>query len=277
MKRLILAGFGLILLAACGGQSAAEAERMQAERDSLTQIIAERDNELNDFMGLFNEVQEGLKSISEAEGRVTVIDANLESASTQESIRENMAFIKEAMEQNRTKINLLQEKLRGSSLKGDKLKKMVDELSARLEAQTLQIQELEVKLAEKNVQIDSLISNVNTLAANNEKQAQKMLEQDEQLHTAWFVFGTKAELKEQRILKNGEVLKDGDFNKSYFTQIDTRYDKEINLYSKNAKLLTSHPSGSYSLGKDGKGQYVLKVINPDKFWSVSRYLVVQVR
>ncbi len=277
MKKLILAGFGLILLASCGGKSAAEAERMQAERDSLMQIVAERDNELNDFMDLFNEVQNGLKSISEAEGRVTVADANPESASAQESIRENMAFIKEAMEQNRTKLEQLQEKLRNSSLKGDKLKKMVDELSARLEAQTLQIQELEVKLAEQNIQIDSLTSNVNTLAANNEKQAQKMLEQDEQLHTAWFVFGSKAELKEQRILKNGEVLKDGDFNTSYFTRIDTRYDKEFRLYSKNAKLLTSHPSGSYTLTKDAKGQYVLKVTNPDKFWSVSKYLVVQVR
>ena len=41
----------------------------------------------------------------------------------------------------------------------------------------------------------------------------------------------KSELKDQKILKNGDVLKNDDFNKDYFTQIDIRTDKEIKLYS----------------------------------------------
>lgn len=72
-------------------------------------------------------------------------------------------------------------------------------------------------------------------------------------------------------------MQSDDFNKDYFTQIDIRTDKEIKLYSKSAKLLTNHPEGSYSLVKDAKGQYILKITNPNKFWSVSRYLVIQVR
>lgn len=67
-----------------------------------------------------------------------------------------------------------------------------------------------------------------------------MTEQDKQLHTAWYVFGTKSELKEQKILQKGDVLKGNDFNKDYFTKVDIRYDKEIKLYSKSAKLLTNH-------------------------------------
>lgn len=97
------------------------------------------------------------------------------------------------------------------------------------------------------------------------------------MNMAWFVFGTKSELKEQKILQKGDVLQSDDFNKDYFTQIDIRTDKEIKLYSKSAKLLTNHPEGSYSLVKDAKGQYILKITNPNKFWSVSRYLVIQVR
>ena len=32
--------------------------------------------------------------------------------------------------------------------------------------------------------------------------------------------GTKSELKDQKILEKGDVLKSADFNKDYFTQID---------------------------------------------------------
>ena len=115
------------------------------------------------------------------------------------------------------------------------------------------------------------------LAAENTSKSQTVAAQDKQLNTAWFVFGTKSELKEQKILQNGDVLKSGNFNKDYFTKIDIRYDKEIKLYSKSAKLLTNHPAGTYKLEKDTKGQYVLHITNPTEFWSVSKYLVIQVR
>ena len=39
----------------------------------------------------------------------------------------------------------------------------------------------------------------------------------------------------------------GNFNKSYFTKVDIREVSEIKLYSKSAKLLTTHPSSSYTL------------------------------
>jgi hypothetical protein len=72
-------------------------------------------------------------------------------------------------------------------------------------------------------------------------------------------------------------LEDKDFNKDYFTQIDIRTDKEIKLYSKSAKLLTAHPEGSYGLVKDDKEQLTLVITNPNKFWSISRYLVIEVK
>ena len=49
------------------------------------------------------------------------------------------------------------------------------------------------------------------------------------------------------------MLKDNEFNKDYFTEIDIRKDKEIKLYSKRATLLTTHPAGSYELAKDDQG------------------------
>ena len=81
------------------------------------------------------------------------------------------------------------------------------------------------------------------------------------MNTGWYVFGTKSELKAQRILDGGKVLQ-GSFNKGYFTKIDIRVNKEIKLYSKSAHLLTAHPSSSYTLTTDTNGQYVLRITDP---------------
>ena len=84
-------------------------------------------------------------------------------------------------------------------------------------------------------------------------------------------------MKKDNIFAKKEVLKDDDFNKDYFTQIDIRTTKEIKLYSKDAKLLTTHPEGSYALEKNDKGEITLHITNTNSFWSVSRYLVIQVK
>ena len=114
------------------------------------------------------------------------------------------------------------------------------------------------------------------LKDENAQKTETIGSQDKELHTAWYVFGTKRELKEQNILKSGEVLQ-GNFNKNYFTKIDIRVDKEIKLMSRDARILTNHPAGTYTLERDANKQYVLRITNPQQFWSTSKYLVVQVK
>ncbi|WP_457851642.1 Cbp1 family collagen-binding glycoprotein adhesin, partial [Bacteroides uniformis] len=170
------------------------------------------------------------------------------------------------------------------------LKRAVESLTQELVAKTQRIEELQAELASKNIRIqelDAAVTGLSTekeeLTAENEAKAQTVAEQDKALNTAWFVFGTKKELKDQKILTNtglfkkGQVLKDSDINKDYFTQVDIRTTKEIKLYSKDADILTTHPAGSYALEKDDKGQLTLKITNPKDFWSVSKYLVIQVK
>ncbi len=265
-----------------GGQQQQDA--VQQERDSLQRIINEKDMELDDILGVFNEVQEGIRRINEAEGRVTIAEGNPESASSKDVIRENMEFIQQAMQQNRDMIAQLQEKLKNSSIRGSKMQKTIESLQAQMEAQAARIQELEASLAEKDALIEAqgdaiagLSNDVASLTEENKQKAEKVQQQDKELNSAWFVFGTKSELKEQKILTSGDVLKSGDFNKDYFTKIDIRYDKDIRFYSKSAQLLSTHPAGTYQLVKDKQDQYELHITDPQKFWSVSKYLVVLVK
>ena len=283
MKKILLFVACVLGLSACN-LTGEKQDAMQQERDSLQRIINEKNMELDDILGTFNEVQEGIRKINEAEGRVTIAEGSPESASTKEIIRENLEFIQNAMQHNRELIAQLQEKLKNSSIKATKMQKTIESLQAQIETQAARIQELEASLAEKDALIEvqgnaiaGLSNDVASLTEENRSKTEKVQQQDKELNTAWFVFGTKDELKEQKILTKGDVLKSGDFNKDYFTKIDIRYDKDLKFYSKSAQLLSTHPAGTYKLEKDKQGQYELHITDPQKFWSVSKYLVVQVK
>ncbi|MCD8302847.1 MAG: hypothetical protein LUC44_07500, partial [Prevotellaceae bacterium] len=241
-------------------------------------------SELDDLVSSINEIQDGFRRINEAEGRVTIANSSPESTSTKETIRENIAYIQDAMEKNREMIAQLQQKLKASTFNVSSLEKTLESLQQQMDEKDASIQELRAAIMEKDSlilaqdnKINDLNSDVSALSADNKQKAATVASQDKELNKAWFVFGTKAELKEQKILANNDVLRSDDFNRNYFTEVDIRTLKEINLYSKKAELLTSHPEGSYTLKKNQSGEYVLTVTNAKKFWSVSRYLVVLVK
>lgn len=252
------------------------------QTDSLNDVIAQKDSEINEMMGTLNDIEEGFRLINEAENRVALLK-NGEGTSKKQNLKEYIQFIAERMKQNRELIAKLQKQLESSTLKGGQLKKTIDNLTAQLEEKDKQLLALREELDKKDIHIselDETIGNLNTnvsnLSADNQQKAETINAQDKQLNTAWYVFGTKKELKGQHILEGGKVM-NGNFNKNYFTKVDIRNTTEIKLYSKSAKLLTAHPASSYSLTHDASKQYVLRITNPQIFWSTSKYLVVLVK
>lgn len=279
------------MLASCNGFTGGNKE-LQAQNDSLMAVLNQRDAELDEMMGTFNEVSEGFREINAAENRVDLQRGAVGegSMSARQQIASDIEFIRKQMEENKEQIAKLQGMLKKSRTNSAQLKKAIDSLTKELVTKTQRIEELQAELASKNIRIQELDAAVSDLSADkemltaeNEAKAKTVAEQDKALNTAWFVFGTKKELKDQRILtsgglfKKGQVMEDADINKDYFTQIDIRTTKEIKLYSKDADILTTHPAGSYALEADSKGQLTLKINNPQDFWSVSKYLVIQVK
>ena len=281
MKKILTVAIVLIFTG-CGGNKVQEDSR-DVVYDSLQQIISQKNAELNDIMGTFNDIQEGFREINMAQGRVNLNGIASEKMS-KEDIMENISFIQRTMQLNRERIARLQQQLKSSSLNADKLNATIEGLTLQLNEKQKQIDQLEAQLKDKDLVIEKqgkeitrLNDNVGQLTASDAAKAEALQKQDKEMHTAWYVFGTKKELKSQGILKSSDVLKSSDFNKNYFTRIDIRVVKSIKLYSKNVELLTSHPSDSYSLERDAQKQYILYINNPDAFWSVSRYLVMLVK
>lgn len=283
MKQLkLFACLALLLLGACTGKKSSPDLANMEQNDSLQRIIAQRDSEINDMMSTLNEIQEGLSAINQAENRLSIAREG-EGANKTVQIKENIKFIANTMARNRELMKRLQQQLRESRFNGDELRKTISNLTQQLDDKAQELQRLKAELDAKDIhiaeldeKIDNLNDNVENLQTDAQQKAQTISNQDKQLNTAWFVFGTKKELKEQHIMENGKVLQ-SNFNKNYFAKIDIGIDKEIKFYSKSARILTMHPSGSYTLTPDVNKQYVLRITNPQLFWSTSKYLVVLVK
>lgn len=282
MKKLLFIAVSLMAIVACKQEAPKTDNAAAMQRDSLNKVIAQRDNEINDMLATFNEIEEGFREINEAERRVSLAKQGEGSSRTQR-IRENIQFIQSTMRQNRELISKLRQQLRESTFNGEQFKRTIENMTAQLEEKDRQLQKLREELDAKDIhiteldeQIAGLNTNVSSLKEENSQKTTTINTQDKQLNTAWFVFGTKDELKEQKIYVDGQVLR-SNFNRDYFTKIDIRVDKEIKLYSRSAKMLTSHPAGSYTLERNANKQYVLRITNPQQFWSTSKYLVVLVK
>lgn len=282
MKKILCFVSCLAVLTSCD-YFTREKEQLTAQNDSLTVALSEKQFALDQAMQSIADIQEGFRVINEAEGRVA-IQTGVEGVTDAQRLKEDLQFIQQKMEENRKQIEQLQKKLNARGSEAASLRKVLANLQQELADKTASIAALHSELAQKNFRIAELDSavvmlttDVNTLQEITDAQHEVIEQQVTQLHTAWYVYGTAKELKEQNILKDGKVMSSADFNKNYFTEIDTRDDSVFPLYAKHAKLLTVHPAGSYEFTKDESKQLTLSIIDAEAFWSVSRYMVILVR
>ena len=144
-----------------------------------------------------------------------------------------------------------------------------------------QIQQKDSVITRLGTTVDELGKNVENLNVQNQEKETKIQLQDAALHSAWYAIGSRKELKENKIISSDGIFSakkvlQSDFNKNYFVKVDARNTRKIPLYSTSkAAILTSHPKASYTLEKENDN-YVLVIVDPAEFWSVSKYLVVEV-
>ena len=282
MKKIFCMVLCVAALASC--TNVKREKELTARNDSLTVALNEKNVALDQAMQAIADIQEGFRVINEAEGRVAIQSQGAEGITDAQRLKEDILFIQQKMADNRKQIEVLQEKLKAGGAETANLRKVLANLQKELEAKVASIASLQSDLARKNIRIAELDSavvmltgDVNALQEITDAQQEVIEQQITQLNTAWYVYGTAKELKEQNILKDGKVLSSTEFNKNYFTEIDVREDKVFPLYAKRAKLLTAHPEGSYEFAKDEEKLLTFRIVDADAFWSVSRYMVILVR
>lgn len=283
MKKIGLFMLIVGLIVSCTNvKESKEYKEMQAQRDSLLMLSTGTQQEAAEMMAVISEVEANFAKIREAENYISTQSAQSGemSQSTKDRVNENFKMISEILQRNKKQLDELNRKQSGSNKEISSLKNTINRLNNEMRESAVRLTELQSQLSQKDEQIAQLSQDVTSLALEAEQQSVTIREQDRTLHTAYYVFGTGNELKDQKILSSGflqqtRVMKDT-FNKDYFLQIDIRDVTEIPLYAPKGKLWSTHPEGTYEFVKGSDGNLVFRITDTQRFWSLTKYLIIEV-
>ena len=283
MKKIGILFFVIGFVVACTNvRESKEYKELQAQRDSLLQQFASTETEAAEMMAVISEVEENFARIREAEKYISTqsADGGEMSKATRDKVNDNFKMINEILQKNKAQLDELNKKYSGSNKEIVSLKNTITRLNSEMRESSKRLTELQTQLAQKDEQIIQLSQDIASLAVEAEQQSHTIMEQDRSLHTAYYVFGTARELKDQKILSGGflqqtRVLQDT-FNKDYFLKIDIREVTEIPLYSSKGKLWSTHPEGTYEFVKGDDGNLTFLITDTQRFWSLTKYLIIEV-
>ena len=285
---LIVVGFFIILFVACSSDRNKQMDDLRAKVDSLTKSNQEKDKDINEMSSFVSVISTSLDSIRVYEDSVLYGNPNSESPKvTKEQVKQNLEDMKKLI--NRQQLQLAQLRKQLETAKGENaenMKKMVEFYEAQLKEKDAQIASLQAELNQKNVDITNLRSRVGSLSDNNqelvektEAQATALQVQSDMLNTAYVQIGTSKELAAKGLLSGGFLKKkkvDSEkLREENFSKVDIRYFNDVKLNSKKPKVMTQMPASSYSITNNGDGTSTLHISDPNAFWSVSNFLVIQ--
>ncbi|MBO4804810.1 MAG: hypothetical protein IK005_10635 [Paludibacteraceae bacterium] len=282
MKKVLFGALIALLTVSCNQE---EIKRLTFQRDSIQQVKDQTEAQMNDYLATIMLVQSNIKNIKETEMGIiqNVEGAEGVTSESKERIQESFQSISEYIANSKKQIDQLEADLASAKQSAASFKGIVAGLKRDLKERTEEIQKLKTQLEEKDIKIaelDKAVSNLqsmqDSLSKVSAQQAAAIKAQDEELNTAWYIIGTKKDLKAKG-LKEGD-LKTARVNKSIFTKVDIREFTGLDLGSKKAKLYTSHPESSFSLDKKSATEktLVFKIKDYSSFWASSRILVIQI-
>ncbi len=294
MKRVMYAASALCALWLMGCNSG-ELERiaeLESRIDSLKVQSEQKDATINEFFESLNQIEGNLQLIKSKEQQITTEVHNNQNGELPEDGRERIARdivdINRIMSENHSKIAQLSKKLKASNLRVAQFEKMLKEMTQRIEERDATIQTLRDNLELLNFSVDSLTIAMTTLDSVNRDLTDQISEQQAQLNEAWYAFGSKKELVENKIIsRTGGFLGIGKHNElkddlvlDYFTKINIEETNEIPIFAtkKGIEFVTKHPSNSYELKKNEAGAIVsITITDKQLFWRGSKYLVVVIK
>jgi len=295
LTTIIIAGI-LLIVGIVGGvyvynQKQAEISSLMTERDNTNQMIQQKDSIVNDMETTFNEIEANLKFIKEKRNQISMIQSE-GGKNRKQLLVEDVKLMDNMLEESEKKIAELQGKLKKSGLNLASYEKRLKVLTESIESQNIEIAELKKVVEDKNVSLAVLNTKVDSLGLDIKDKVdsitfkqQVIVERTNTLNTAHVVTGTFKELKAEGILdREGGILGMGsnkaiqeNFDSKNFTELDIRDTKTIPVNAKKAVLISEHPNNSYKLVEENGQIAYLEINDPQEFWRISKYAVIQVK
>ncbi|WP_372776135.1 hypothetical protein, partial [Mangrovibacterium sp.] len=267
-KQIRTVGIAAVILIAViiGGvysytQQQAQIKSLTAEKSELYQQMAGQDSLLNDLEDTFTEIESNLTFIKQKRSNLS-IETQEGKKNRKQELAADVSLMNTMLEESSKKIEELEARLKKSGINLKSFERRIAALNESLEVQNTQIAELKQIIEEKDFTISDFETKVAELNTAMQKQndalmqeSQRLLDQTDEMNTGHVAYGTYKELRDKGLLaKEGGFLGLGshkvvnkNLDDEYFTNFDIRDTKLIPLHAQKAKVISDHPSDSYSM------------------------------
>lgn len=292
MAMILIAPF---ILFACNQD---KIKNLSKENEQLASEKTQLNQELEDYISTFNEIETNLAEIKKREDKINLkTKDNVEyKDDAKTAIVNDIKAINELILENKAKMQRLQSKLDDTN---SEFKKMVARLNQRVNEKNQEIAGMKTELEKLNfekaelaqnvesleVSVDTLLTKTNIQKLVINAQEEELEQKTSKLNTAYVAIGSSKELEKKQVIdKTGGILGLGatetlneNLNEEAFSKVNIKETKVIPFDSKKVELITPHPSDSYQLAINEANQVSeLLILDPDKFWHSSKFLVLKV-
>lgn len=283
--RLAVAAISVLVVFGCNNKEPElqkQISQLESERATLQQNMAEREKFIGDVVQAVNDVYKDVEAARVKEQKLVERAggpegaANVTNTDTRKQILDNLSAIGSTLKENQKKIASLQARAR--KLGGDiaALNKVIEGLK-----QTIAEREQSIALLEAKVSgLESTVAQKDQVITEKEAVIDQ---QQKAMNTAYYVAGTRAELKKKGIitdeggflwglLGSTTVLASG-MNPADFTPIDWTKEQTIHLNGTIDEIIPARQEAFFALANNDDRGADLTIKEPNKFWQ-QKYLVI---
>lgn len=274
----------MLCLASCKMVSGEKYDQAVSSNDSLLTVALQQSNEIAELSNTMNSISAKLDEIN---GEIALGNDDNNLMKQRKRLLDQLQTVQDKINEKQKELEDLQKKYSSVLGKNKELNKTITRLQTDIETYTTKIASYENVVKEQSEKIETLSSDLTETQQNleekvkeNEAKQEVINVQDQMLNEGYYIIASKSKLKDLGLVEGGVFSKArltrGTFDVSAFTKIDIREVKEIELNSKDAKILSSAPESSYEIVKGLDNMLKLVIKDPGAFWSQSKYLVVKI-
>ena len=296
MKRIKITSLivfaGLVACTSCE-----DVKRPAPKREAINVTPPSRENEaISQLTASIDEISDNLDLISSQEA---MLCKTTEHANKKSKIIQQIKGLGTLLAEKQKQIDkLLSEKNKQTEVSSDKsgtiekLYKMIEFLASQLKEKGARMAELEAVANRKDVSVDQLkyivlnqSNSVDALrykfdmsVAEDNKPRGKAVKREEQPKEVFYIIADKQTLKDKGLLKTtlfSKKINNNNITEENFVKGNRNELTTLTIKSTSPKILSPNPESSYRLTTNEDGTTTLTITNVDKFWNVSRYLIIQ--
>ncbi len=286
--RLVLIAFITVAVMGCSNKEKEEQlqkqlSEAQSQQNTLQQTVQERDKYMEDVIHSVNDVYADLEQARAKEAKIAKGTASegpiqFSNAQSRSRLLQNISEIGTGLKENRKKIADLQVRMKSYRGEITVLNKLVENLK-------VSIQEREQSIA----QLESRVQGLETTVAEKtrvitEKEG-TIGEQQKTINTAYYIVGTRDELKKKGIITNeggflwgllgSTTTMASGIDRSSFIPIDKTTDQTIRVQGKVDEILPHRNESLFAMVQPDKNETEIAIVSPEQFWQ-DKYLVIVV-